>query len=1528
MPEMLKQVSFNKLEQGMEMPHLLDIQTRAFEALLQLDAAAHDREDIGLERVFKDLFPITDVHENYSLEFVRYSLGEPKYAVEECIERDMTYSAPLKATLQLVVNEEVNGQKRPRNIIEKEVYLGELPLLTPLGTFVINGAERVIVSQIHRSPGVVFEEATHPNGQRLISARIIPFRGSWVEFTVDIHDVIYVHIDKKKKFPATALLRALGYGSNSDILRLFFAVRDLDLTRKLETRVDQREVLGAIIAEDITLAGEEADPDVPKGKKETKKARAERERAEAEMVVTEGDELTPEVYNRLRRLGIDSVKVFASYMLVDLRDDLDATERGERQARRTLALDVVNPETGEVLADAGQQLTDTLVKKLRKAGATKVHVFVPSGRAESTLIKNTLLKDPTHSEKEALQQIYSLLRPGDAPNLETARVALERLFFSPKRYDLGRVGRYKINQRLGLKTPASETVLTKDDFIAIIRYLVELHEGRGYTDDIDHLGNRRIRSVGELIANQFSVGLSRMARLVKERMSINTDPEKITLDDLVNARTVSAVIQAFFGSSQLSQFMDQTNPLAELTNKRRLSALGPGGLTRERAGFEVRDVHYSQYGRMCPIETPEGPNIGLITSLACYARVNDLGFVETPYRVVKDGRVTGDIAWLDANREEDAVIAQANAQLNPDGTFVNDLVLCRQQGDVPLTPPDRIDYMDVAPEQLVSIAAALIPFLEHDDANRALMGSNMQRQAVPLLNPRTPVVGTGLEEKVARDSGAVVIARRSGVVTRVTADEIIVDAGPAERARREERRASDRPLARLTQHDRYRLKKYWRTNQDTAINQRPLVRLGQRVKQGDTLADGAGTELGQLALGSNVTVAFMPWYGHNFEDAIILSERLVKDDVYSSIHIQELELHVRDTKRGQEEITREIPNVAEESLTDLDERGIVRIGAHVIPGDILVGKITPKGETELSPEEKLLTAIFGEKAKDVKDSSLKVPPGMEGVVIDVKIFSRIDDQVIEKDRGERIGEVRRLEADEKLAVNEVRDVELNDLLEGQTVTLALKAGTVEEGIPSGTKLVPEVLREIRIPALDLKTLRVENKTINERIREVIDAANSEKARIEEKAEERIDKILQPDELPPGVIQLVKVYLAEKRKVSVGDKMAGRHGNKGIVARIVPEEDMPFLPDGRPVDIVLNPLGVPSRMNIGQILETHLGWAAKILGFYAKTPVFQGANEREIGLLMKLAGVTWARAALGLAAPLQPITDEDVRAILVDIRPSSGEAEGHVNLKEATLNDLAGRSMSQETRDIFHRIRDFLSSTAKELAQREADEIQHQVAFHTAELASDGAERQPEYKAALKQLEKLAERSAADMLEYHELPALASMLGPKSDADVDTAASEIMRLAGLTPTGKVALRDGRTGEPFASPVTVGEIYMLKLSHLVDDKIHARSIGPYSLVTQQPLAGKAQFGGQRFGEMEVWALEAYGAAHTLQEILTVKSDDVNGRSRVYEAIVKGQNLPEPGIPESFNVLVKELQALGIWVDMGAKSDGLNGNGTGEE
>ncbi len=1496
MTKTLPVLSFAKLDEGMPMPHLLDIQTRAFASLLQPDGKGAERTDVGLERVFKDVFPIQDVNGNYSLEFVKYALGESKYSVEECIERDMTYSVPLKATLQLVVMEEVGETtktKRPKNIIEKEVYLGELPILTPLGTFVINGAERVIVSQLHRSPGVVFEESIHPNGQRLFSARIIPFRGSWVEFTIDIHDVIYVHIDKKKKFPATALLRAFGYGTNADILKLFYATKDIDITGKLEGRAQKREVLGTLLAADV--------PD-PENKKGDPLGRV-------------GDELTLEKFNTFRRAGISKVKVFAGYTALDLRDEAQPTSTRERQGAYILAFDVADPETGEVVAEGGRELSDTLKKKLLKAGVTKVDVLLPAGRSESPLIKNTLLKDPTHTEAEALEQIYALLRPGEAPNLETARQALERLFFHPKRYDLGRVGRYKINQRLKVNVAKDHTVLTEDDFIAIIRYLIELREGRGYTDDIDHLGNRRVRSVGELIANQFSVGLSRMARLIKERMSINNDPERITLDDLVNARTVSAVIQAFFGSSQLSQFMDQTNPLAELTHKRRLSALGPGGLTRERAGFEVRDVHYSQYGRMCPIETPEGPNIGLITSLSCYARVNDLGFIETPYRIVKNGKVSDEIRWLSASEEEEYAVAQANARVAEDGHFADELVLCRKRDDYPLLASGRIDFMDVAPEQLVSIAAALIPFLEHDDANRALMGSNMQRQSVPLLFPQAPLIGTGLEEKVARDSGAVVIARRAGVVTRVTADEIIIDTGD------EDAKTGDHPLARLKQHDRYRLKKFWRTNQDTAINQRPLVHVAQKVKAGQIVADGAGTEHGELALGANVTVAFMPWYGHNFEDAIVLSERLVKDDVYSSIHIQELELHVRDTKRGREEITREIPNVAEESLVDLDERGIVRIGAHVKAGDILVGKITPKGETELSPEEKLLTAIFGEKAKDVKDSSLKVPPGMEGVVIDVKIFSRIEDQVVEKDRGERIGEVRRLEAEEKARISDAMFAELRDLLAGQEVGLMLKAGTVEEYLAAGTKLTKAQLDEISFADVDLKTLRVANKQVNERFRAVLDAAQAERAKIEEKSEDQIDKILQPDELPPGVIQLVKVYVAEKRKISVGDKMAGRHGNKGIIARIVPEEDMPFLPHGAPVDIVLNPLGVPSRMNVGQILETHLGWAARILGFEAKTPVFQGADETEIGVLLRLAGLTWAADALQLGVRLPELDPETVRRIVKDLRQLPSGNGGRPEVATAGIGVLGHRALSQETRDVYHRVVDFLKAAAKQLAERELEQRRVEQEAHQARLEADDLPKSDKaaFKAGLKEIEKLlAHDKPAEVLEAVGFPALAGLLGPKSEADVDRAVNEVLQAAGLSPMGKARLRDGRSGEFFSSDVTVGSIYMMKLSHLVDDKIHARSIGPYSLVTQQPLAGKAQFGGQRFGEMEVWALEAYGAAHTLQEILTVKSDDVNGRSRVYEAIVKGQNLPKPGIPESFNVLVKELQALGLKVTLGTTED----------
>src|SRR5688572_1235126 len=1193
----------------MDMPDLLAVQKESFAHLLQTDVPPEKRDNDGLQAVFQDVFPITDVKENYSLEFVKYSIGEPKYTVEECQERDMTYAAPLKATLRLVMKEEVEGEKKIKAVTEKEVFLGEVPLLTDLGTFVINGAERVIVSQLHRSPGVVFEENVHPNGQKLYSARIIPFRGSWVEFTVDIHDVIYVHIDKKKKFPVTALLRAFGWNDNDEILKLFYTPRKVSLSDAKDAEI-RRDLLGS-----------------------------------------------------------------------------------------PLAADVVDEETGEILYERNTELTAEVVKKLRKKGVDQISIYV-SGldvpRTEAHLVANTLRKDPTKDENDALQRIYSLMRSGEAPNLTIARDHLERLFFDPKRYDLGRVGRYKLNQRLELKGAEDVTVLRREDFVEIIKYLIKLRNGLGYVDDIDHLGNRRVRSIGELIANQFSLGLSRMARLVRERMTTQ-DPEKMSLDDLVNARTISAVINAFFGSSQLSQFMDQTNPLAEMTHKRRLSALGPGGLTRERAGFEVRDVHYSHYGRMCPIETPEGPNIGLITSLSTYARINSLGFIETPYRKVEKNRVTDRIVYLSASEEDQYTIAQASAPLDDKGRFVEEYVLCRQRGDFPLVRPAEVDFMDVSPEQLVSVAAALIPFLEHDDANRALMGSNMQRQAVPLLEPETPVVGTGLERRVAIDSGAVILSRRAGVVERVTADEIIIDTG-ADGAR-----SSDEPLAKLAQFDRYRLKKYWRTNQDTAINQRPLVRLGQRVDAGEIIADGASTDHGELALGRNVVVAFMPWYGHNFEDAIVISEKMVKDDVYTSIHIQELELHVRDTKRGMEEITREIPNVAEESLTHLDERGIVRIGARVKSGDILVGKITPKGETELSPEEKLLTAIFGEKAKDVKDSSLKVPPGMEGTIIDVKVFSRrIDDPLLEKERGERIGQLRSYERDEILRISEARDEELKELLEGQTVTLMLKRGTVEPYLEEGTKLSGGTLGELDLGEVDLTTLKVQNREVNERLRRVITEAKTRIEKVRERTEEQIDKVFQPDELSPGVVQLVKVYVAEKRKISVGDKMAGRHGNKGIIARIVPEEDLPFLPDGTPVEIVLNPLGVPSRMNVGQILETTLGWACQLLGFEAKTPVFQGASEDEIGALLKISGAKWAHHALGITDLTFPEFGEKESA---DVILASHGLKGNITTPGVqslgrSLDAYLAKGSADVAKDKLEQIREYLVSAADQLAQRQ------------------------------------------------------------------------------------------------------------------------------------------------------------------------------------------------------------------------------------
>ena len=1387
-------VSFSKLQSIMPMPNLLDVQVESFNKLVKPEKKPNEAWDFGFNRIFGEVFPITDASEKFTLEYISASLGTPKYSVEECIERDMTYASPLKAKLRLVVWDteegEADSEKQPGDIIEKEVYLGDLPLLTDLGTFIINGAERVVVSQLHRSPGVVFEESVHPNGSKLFSSRIIPFRGSWVEFKIDINDICYVHIDKKKKFPATALLRAFGHSEDADIYQLFFVKKSVD-PRILDNR-GNKQVIGSVLAEEI-----------------------------------------------------------------------------------------VDRKTGEVLVDASTEIDEEIADVIERSGRKKIKVYgrdEAGNRANSSVIKNTIRKDPTNSEEEALDAIYSLLRPGDSPNLETARLALSSVFFDPRRYDLGRVGRYKINKRLGTDAASNETVLTKEDFVEILRYLIDLSEGRGSTDDIDHLGNRRVRTVGELIANQFSVGLARMARLVRERMAINTDAEKIKIDDLVNARTVSAVIQAFFGSSQLSQFMDQTNPLAEMTHKRRLSALGPGGLTRERAGFEVRDVHYSHYGRMCPIETPEGPNIGLISSLTTYGRVNELGFVETPYRKVLKGKVTDEIEWLSANEEEEVRIAQANAALDSRGNFVDEFVLCRERGDFPLLQPKDIQYMDVAPDQLVSVAAALIPFLEHDDANRALMGSNMQRQAVPLLYPDAPLVGTGLEFKIAKDSGAVITAKRGGQVVNVTAEQIVIDTGNVSPG------SGDQPLVKLTQYDQYRLKKFWRTNQDTSINQRPLVKHGQKIKAGQIIADGPSTDNGELALGRNVMVAFMPWYGYNYEDAIVISEKLVKEDVFTSIHIQELELHVRDTKRGMEEITREIPNVAEESLVDLDERGIVRVGARLNSGDILVGKITPKGETELSPEEKLLTAIFGEMAKDVKDSSLRVPPGISGTVIDVKIFSRrIDDPLLEKEHGLRIGDLRSAERQEIRRVGAARDEELREILQLQTVALGLRKGTVEPMIEEGTKLTKSMLSELDFASMDLSTLKVVNKEKNVRIREVVEGAANRIETVREKTEEQIDRVFQPDELPPGVVQLVKVYVAEKRKIAVGDKMAGRHGNKGIIARIAPEEDMPFMPDGTPVDIVLNPLGVPSRMNVGQVLETHLGLVGKIMGFESKTPVFHGASENEVGLLLKLAALRWSHEGLDIKSKMPAIDSKSTVELMELLKELPGDvspvAEGGHTLDSAkrgiggTLDAYLGMKMSKSHSTFFQSLRDYLVNAGQELAERKNKTVSE------------------------------------------VFPAIEHLNSKKKlDDGLDAAAFEIMEEARILPNGKVMLRDGRTGREFDFPVTVGMIYMLKLSHLVDDKIHARSIGPYSLVTQQPLAGKAQFGGQRFGEMEVWALEAYGAAHTLQEILTVKSDDVSGRSKVYEAIVKGDNLPQPGIPESFNVLVKELQALGLDVTLG--------------
>jgi DNA-directed RNA polymerase subunit beta len=1319
---------FGKIPSIVEIPNLIEIQKGSYEGFLQMDVPAERREDTGLQAVFKSVFPISDYNENASLEFVNYHFGDPKYTVEECHDRGMTYAIPLKLTLRLVVYEQDKEAKTRsiRDIKEQEVYLGELPLMTAKGTFIINGTERVVVSQLQRSAGVFFDDdkgKTVASGKLLYSARVIPYRGSWVEFDFDANDILHVRVDRRRKMSATAFLRAFGFLergchkpqdilTDEEILALFYDFEEVLAFEEAVAwvRLSPAAHNGARVAADVRLPRHK-DPLVPAGKI-----------------------LTARLVEKLVEAGVERIPVPA--------ESLQDRRSGSR---------IVDAETGEVLLEVNQPLSRDVLAQVRsrRPAPFKLLVLTP-GKVDAS-IHETLARDARDHMKdpdEALVEIYRRLRPGDPPTVESARGLFRGMFMDPRRYDLARVGRFMVNKKLGINVPLNARTLRSDDAVAVVRHLLQVKLGSKPTDDIDHLGNRRVRSVGELLENQFRVGLTRMERAVKERMSIS-DIANLMPHDLINAKPVSAVVKEFFGSSQLSQFMDQTNPLAELTHKRRLSALGPRGLSRERAGFEVRDVHPTHYGRICPIETPEGPNIGLISSLSTYARINEFGFIETPYRKVLDGMVTDEIVFLTALEEEQFVIAQANAELDKRNRFVQERVSARKGGEFKMVPPEEVHYMDVSPKQLVSVAASMIPFLENDDANRALMGSNMQRQAVPLLQPEAPLVGTGMEHIVARDSGAVEVARRQGVVEYVSADRIVVR---AESRSKKTDPVQDLPL------DIYNLTKYQRSNQNTCISQRPIVRKGQRVQAGEVIADGPATDQGELALGRNVLVAFMPWGGYNFEDAILVSERLVKDDRYTSIHIEEFEVQARDTKLGKEEITRDIPNVSEEALKDLDESGIVRIGAKVKASDILVGKITPKGETQLTPEEKLLRAIFGEKAGDVRDTSLLVPPGIEGTVVDVKVFSRRGVDKDERAKSIEEEEVSRLEKDyqDEIAMVEMeRDQKLKNLLVGKTLTQDL-------GDPIGKKRLGRKGDRIDRPWLenlswnDLKKVRVkEDEGLAGNIKRIEELAEEQISIYENLLDDRIARLRRGDDLPPGVIKTVKVYVAVKRKLSVGDKMAGRHGNKGVVSRILPEEDMPYLPDGTPVEIVLNPLGVPSRMNVGQILETHLGWAARALGLWVASAVFDGAGEEEI----------------------------------------------KQHLKEA----------------------------------------------------------------------------------------------------------------GLPHSGKTVLYDGRTGKPFHQEVTVGYIYMMKLAHLVEDKMHARSIGPYSLVTQQPLGGKAQFGGQRFGEMEVWALEAYGAAHTLQEMLTVKSDDLEGRNRIYEAIVKGENFLEPGTPESFNVLVKELKSLALDVEL---------------
>ncbi|MAM60037.1 DNA-directed RNA polymerase subunit beta [Maritimibacter sp. UBA3975] len=1357
---------YGKIREVLEMPNLIEVQKASYDLFLNSGDEPEPMDGEGIKGVFQSVFPISDFNETATLEFVRYELEHPKYDVEECQQRDMTYSAPLKVTLRLIVFDvdEDTGAKSVKDIKEQDVFMGDMPLMTPNGTFVVNGTERVIVSQMHRSPGVFFDHdkgKTHSSGKLLFACRIIPYRGSWLDFEFDAKDIVFARIDRRRKLPVTTLLYALGLDQEGIMDAYYQTVEyKLEKNKGWVTKFFPERIRGTRPTTDVVDADS------------------------GEVLFEAGKKVTPRAVKKL----IDAGNV--QNILVPF----------EAITGRYVSKDIINEETGAIYVEAGDELTmeydkggdfiGGTVKDLVDAGVTTIPVLDIDNVTVGPYMRNTMAADKNVNRDTALMDIYRVMRPGEPPTVEAASNLFDQLFFDSERYDLSAVGRVKMNMRLNLDAEDTQRTLRREDIISCIKALVELRDGRGDIDDIDHLGNRRVRSVGELMENQYRVGLLRMERAIKERMS-SVEIDTVMPQDLINAKPAAAAVREFFGSSQLSQFMDQTNPLSEVTHKRRLSALGPGGLTRERAGFEVRDVHPTHYGRMCPIETPEGPNIGLINSLATFARVNKYGFIETPYRVVKDAQVTDEVHYMSATEEMRHTVAQANATLDEGGKFVNEMVNTRQSGEYTLAPVDSVDLIDVSPKQLVSVAASLIPFLENDDANRALMGSNMQRQAVPLLRAEAPLVGTGIEGKVAVDSGAAIQAKRAGVIDQVDATRIVI-----------------RATADLEPGDPgvdiYRLRKFQRSNQNTAINQRPLVKVGDTVGKGEVIADGPSTDLGELALGKNVVVAFMPWNGYNYEDSILISERIAQDDVFTSIHIEEFEVAARDTKLGPEEITRDIPNVGEEALRNLDEAGIVYIGADVEPGDILVGKITPKGESPMTPEEKLLRAIFGEKASDVRDTSLRVKPGDYGTVVEVRVFNRHgvekDERAlqIEREEVERLARDR----DDELAILD-RNIyaRLRDMIEGKTAVKGPK------GVKSGSKIDEELLGSLSRG--QWWQLALENEADAQQVEALNAQYEVQKRALEHRFEDKVEKVRRGDDLPPGVMKMVKVFIAVKRKLQPGDKMAGRHGNKGVISRVVPMEDMPFLGDGTPVDFCLNPLGVPSRMNVGQILETHMGWAARGLGLNI---------DEALGEYKRSGDLTPVRDAMKLAY------GDDVYA------------EGIEGMDEDRLVEAA----SNVTRGV-----------------------------PIATPVFDGA-KEPEVNDALTR-------------------------------------------AGFDTSGQSVLFDGRTGEQFARPVTVGVKYLLKLHHLVDDKIHARSTGPYSLVTQQPLGGKAQFGGQRFGEMEVWALEAYGAAYTLQEMLTVKSDDVAGRTKVYESIVKGEDNFEAGVPESFNVLVKEVRGLGLNMEL---------------